>query len=280
MKRVFSILCVVLCYASVNAQYTTISSDNSADGSNPTLLDGSLFEYYHDGPSDSLWFRITTSEITAAQSLDLGFNIMVNYNDGGSTFNFWGADNSNSFHKLVTGWVVGTPPSGYSGTIGIADAMGVNSYNYTNLYSNNLDIVVDEVNATITIGMKRSDLIPENALGQPILTAAAVGGSTAWNDDIYSSTGTMTLYNSVGVTEYTNDSNVTIFPNPSSNGIFSIESDNEIENVKIYNSTGKLIVTILNDFSNIDLSAKISTGIYFVEIISKENSYLTKLMIN
>ena len=108
-------------------------------------------------------------------------------------FNFWGTDNSNPYHKLVTGWVTGTPPQNYSGTIGIANSTGVNASNYTNLFSNNLNITVNTTNSTIIVGMNREDLIPNSAFGQPIVTAAAVGSSSSWNDDIYSSTGTMTL---------------------------------------------------------------------------------------
>ena len=197
MKTIYLKLLFVICLTATSAnnfaQWTTIATDVSGDGSVASLLDGTELEFNYDSVNDSLWFRITTAAINSGQSMDLGFNIMVNYAGGGSTFNFWGPTNINPYHKLVTGWVVGLPPSSYSGTIGIGDAPGVNATNYTNLFSNNLTIIVNTSASTIEVGMKRLDLIPNSALGQPILTAAAVGASNAWNDDIYSASGTMTI---------------------------------------------------------------------------------------
>ena len=190
----FSVLLFFLCSTSFSiGQWITIANDVTGDGANPTLLDGTQLEYRFDAVTDSLWFKISCAGISAAQATDIGFNIMVNYPGGGGTFNFWGANNTNAFHRLVTGWVTGTPPSTYAGTIGISDPTGVAATNYTNLFANNLNITVDLPSNSITVGMDRAHLIPNSALGQPILTAAAVGASTAWNDDIYSANGMMTL---------------------------------------------------------------------------------------
>ncbi len=197
MKNIYLNLFVAACFAMVSlntfSQWTTIATDVTGDGSVASLLDGTELEFRYDSTNDSLWFRISTSTINSNQSMDLGFNIMVNYAGGGSTFNFWGSNNLNPYHKLVTGWVVGLPPSNYFGTIGIGDATGVSTTNYTNLFSDNLAIIVNTSASTIEIGMKRLDLIPNSAMGQPILTAAAVGASNSWNDDIYSASGIMTL---------------------------------------------------------------------------------------
>ncbi len=176
-------------------QWNTITTDVIGDGANFGLLDGTLLEYRYDIVPDSLWFRLTCAGINATQSSDLGFNIMVNYPGGGTTFNFWGTsvNNGNPYHRLVSGWVTGTPPSAYAGTVGIADPAGVAASAFTNLFANNLTIIVDQPSNSVTVGMNRSDLIPNSALGQPILTAAAVGASNSWNDDIYSANGIMTL---------------------------------------------------------------------------------------
>jgi hypothetical protein len=279
MKSVFSTLCALLLHTTLSAQFTTITSDPSGDGSNSAYLDGTLLEYSYDAPSDSVFFRITNSVITPLQSLNLGFNIMVNYPGGGSTFNFWGSDNANPYHKLVTGWVTGMAPSNYSGTIGISDAAGVSNSNYTSLFSNNLDIVVNGVSKTITIGMKRSDLIPDEAMGQPIVTAAAVGTSTGWNDDLYSATGTMTLVNNIGIAEQGIDSELIVFPNPVSNGVFGIDTDLDLTQVSIYDISGKLISTITNGFSHIELDSEIVAGIYFLEMHTKNSKHTTKLIV-
>ena len=75
----------------------------------------------------SLWFQFTTAEINISQAADFGINIMINNPDVATKFNFWGDDNKNQFTSLVTAWVTGTAPSSYTGTIGIANASGVNS---------------------------------------------------------------------------------------------------------------------------------------------------------
>lgn len=189
---------VGLCTGALGQSWTNITTDASNDGATAGLLDGTALDYYYDNTADSLWFRITTSNMNSSNSMALGFNVMVNYSGGGSTFNFWGTNNNNAFHRLVTGWVTGTPPSNYSGTMGIANSSGVSSSNYTNVANNNLDIVVTVSANTIVVGMPRTDLIPNSAMGTPIVTAAAVGSNQSWNDDIYSASGTMTVGTSTG----------------------------------------------------------------------------------
>lgn len=178
--------------------WTNIATDVSGDGSSAGLLDGTALDYYYDSTADSLWFRMTTNNMNATNSAALGFNVMVNYTGGGSTFNFWGNANTAAYHNMITGWVTGSAPSNYNGTIGIANAAGVGSNNYTNQFSNNLDISVDVANNTIVVGMQRDHLVPNSALGQPVATAAAVGSNQFWNDDIYSPSGTMTVGTSGG----------------------------------------------------------------------------------
>lgn len=173
--------------------WTNIATDVTGDGNNSALLDGTALDYYYDATADSLWFRITTSNMSTAGTSPLGFNIMVNYTGGGSTYAWWGLDNGSSYHRLVTGWVTGTAPSSYTGTIGISNSAGVNGSNYTSLNSNNLDITVSSSTQTIIVGMVRDHLIPNSALGTAVSTAAAVGSNTAWNDDIFTAGGTMTI---------------------------------------------------------------------------------------
>ncbi|MBN4070893.1 T9SS type A sorting domain-containing protein [Crocinitomix catalasitica] len=244
--------------------WTTISSDASGDAADGTLLDGTILEYSHDEAADSLWFRFTTTGINATQQANLGVNIQVNYPGGGSTFNFWGWDNTDPFNKLVSVWVTGTPPSSYTGTIGIADAVGVGGSNYTNLFSNNIDISVNTSAGTITIGMERDDLIPDAALGTSITVGGAVGSSTVWNDDIYSAA-TITLNASGSAITETNSEQFSVFPNPAKDFIFvKSVSSSDLSKLIIRDISGKTVLTTFFQTDAIDISS-LGSGVYFVE---------------
>lgn len=197
------------CNTSSHPGYTNIVTDPCFDGNNASLLDGTRLEFKFNEVQDSLWFLVSVNSLISTNHL--GINIMVNIPSGGSTFNFWGNNNIDAYHKLVTFWATGTAPSNYTGTIGISDAAGVTGQNYTSLSSNNISIYVDVANKTIRLGIKRSDLITDTEFpGASITmkTAAAVGADTAWNDDIYSSTATMTLTKTVAPTVTDIDGNV------------------------------------------------------------------------
>lgn len=194
-KQLLCIVMIASAFFGINshAQWSTIANDAVGDGNSPALMDGTALDYLYDEETDVLSFRITTADITSSQSMAVGVNVMVNYPGGGSTFNFWGFNNGNPYHRLLTAWVTGSPTAGYSGTIGISDASGVSGSNYTSLSSNNIDISVNTSTNEITLELDRVDLIPDNALGQEVLVAAAVGSNASWNDDIYSATGKITL---------------------------------------------------------------------------------------
>lgn len=199
-KQLLFIALLASAFLGINsyAQWSTIATDVSGDGSDSALLDGTELEFMHNDADDVLTFRISTADITTSQSMALGVNIMVNYPGGGSTFNFWGNNNSAAYHRLLTAWVTGSPTTGYSGTIGISDAAGVSGGNYTSLSSNNLDITVNTAANEILIELDRADLIPNLALGEDVVVAAAVGSNMFWNDDIYSPTGTINIAGSGG----------------------------------------------------------------------------------
>jgi len=183
-----------VCNEAAHDGYTTIATDVCGDGANAALLDGTRLEYMYDATSDSLWFLATVNEVSSSQAI--GLNVMLNIPNGGSTFNFWGDDNQNAFHKLITVWVTGTAPSSYSGTIGVADADGVANANFTNLSADNISVVVNTEDKTILIGMKRTDAISSTEFSSGSITvgvAGAVGSNESWNDDIYSASGSMTL---------------------------------------------------------------------------------------
>ncbi len=176
--------------------FTTIATDAANDGSNPSLLDGTLLEYSYDQLTDTLTFRVTVTNLSTNLSA-IGVNFMVNIPGGGPTFNFWGTPNNAAYHRLGTTWVTGTAPNfNYSGTIGIADNVGVAGNNFTNLSANNITFSIVSTNQ-IVLKLKRTDLIPDILFGASntitCVTAAAVGSNQFWNDDIYSPTGAMTI---------------------------------------------------------------------------------------
>jgi hypothetical protein len=172
----------------------------------------------------------------------------------------------------VTGWVTGTSPSNYSGTIGIADAAGVNSSSFTNLSSNNLDIIVSTANSTITIGMKRSDLVPSSALNLPILTAAAVGASTAWNDDLYSGTGTMTLNSNVGIDEISTKKDISIYPNPVDDVLTINLTNSDVEEILIVDLAGNVLSRGTSTVINVNA---LETGIYLLNILDIDQKQIS-----
>lgn len=262
------------CFAQVNwtSVNTDVQGDVTAGGT-----DGKELFYYYDDAADSIWFRVDIFS-TSNPSGNFGVNVMINIPGGGSTFNFWGnAPNNNPFHKLVTTWVTGSAPSNYSGTIGIANATGVNTNNFTNLHNNNIDITYNAGASahTIILGMRRADLITDAEMGGNSITvqiAAATGLSTAWQDDIYSPTGTMTFSKSTIGIEEENTFDMTVYPNPT-NGIFNLESsalqgENTIE---IHNQLGQLIYSSVFHSAQTNAVDITSTpaGIYLLSIKNK-----------
>ncbi|UTW62929.1 T9SS type A sorting domain-containing protein [bacterium SCSIO 12741] len=201
--------------------YTTLLTDQSGDGSNAMLLDGTELAVSYEPASDSLWFRIAVNNLSGINLNQLGVNLMINIPGGGATFNFWGQTNTAPYHKLLTFWVTGTAPSNYIGTIGISNAAGVNGSNYRNLHSNNLSARVSAAEGYIYLGMKRTDLITDAEMGGDKITlkvAAAVGSNTVWNDDLYDPSKNWELDKSsspnvtgINVVE---EAKVSVYPNP------------------------------------------------------------------
>ena len=77
----------------------------------------------------------------------------------------------------------------------------------------------------------------------------------------------------------TNNNNlieINIYPNPT-NGIININCNEEINSVEIYDISGNLILKTSNS-RNIDFTQN-STGIYFINIITSENIYIEKIVL-
>lgn len=276
MKLRFLLLLLFIATSSVaSAQWISVETDEVGDGVDPSLLDGVLLEYMHDLSKDSLWFRISTSDISDAQSMDVGVNIMVWYpapSADESLFNFWSPGNSIAWHRLLTVWVTGSSPSNYSGTMGISKGVDVDNFIFNGVVDG-LKVIVDREDNFIIVGMNRSDLIPDDQLGQAVELSSAVGSSMAWNDDILTSLVapiiTLMEPNVSSVVPLFKSEDFDVYPNPSSS-LITIQSDSEliINSLEFYDLSGRLIQSLaLDRVSDVNIS-KLATGSYIIKAYS------------
>ena len=123
--------------------------------------------------------------------------------------------------------------------------------------------------------MKRSDLIPNASMGKAIKVAAAVGASTAWNDDLYSSTASFTLPATNSVTK-TSLPSFSFYPNPAKEVLNIVDAKNSFTSYKIYDLTGKEIIRgQLTESKKISIT-DIINGTYFIELSSSESVPIRK----
>jgi len=89
-------------------------------------------------------------------------------------------------------------------------------------------------------------------------------------------------YISVGTVSLSDnfENDLAIYPNPASSYFF-LETDENIDNIEIYSNTGELCKSIKpgssGDKTKVDISY-LSSGIYFVKIISGQNTSVNKLV--
>lgn len=269
MKKMYTSIIILLALNLTAQNWQTISTDPTGDGSNPSLLDGTKFSYWYNQSTDSLWFEVETANLNNSNSQAMGVNIMANVAGAGQTFNFWGAQNSAPYHFLLTAWVTGSAPSSYSGTIGVSNASGVNSMNYTSLSQNNLTIRVNVATKKIVIGLLRKDLIPDAQFSGSSVTvkvAAAVGSNQVWNDDVYSPNGEMTLakQNNVSIDE-DRLAKVTLYPNPAQNSI-SLKNNKLTQNYTIRDITGRVVQQGNVEQSEPVNIERLNSGVYFFQV--------------
>ncbi len=284
LGKVCGVFLLFFCAQIAQAQWTSITSDPTGDGSDPNRLDGTNLEFKYTPADDSLHFRITVASISNAQAANFGANVMINLT-GGAKFNFWGNSNMNSWSKLVSAWVTGPP---YVGTIGIGDAQGVNSQSYTNLSTNNISIVLDQANNTIILGMKRTDLITNAEMGGSqtitVRAAAAVGASNGWNDDIYNLTATMTLNNVVNSVSEVKTGVAKLYPNPATNLVrVELPAGEQLSNsVVITDVMGKQeTISVSPDKNVLTVNTEfLANGVYWLTATNTNGiSYREKLVI-
>jgi len=249
--------------------WTNLANDVAGDGANPDYLDGTSFSYWYDDQADSIYFQIEVQTVSTAHLADFGVNILFNVPGMSQTFNFWGNDNQNPYHLLLSMWVTGTPPDNYSGVIGIADASGVQSSNWTNYLQNGIAGLISANNNTITLAMRRADLIDEALIpltGIDIGVAAAVGSSSIWNDDIYTPGATMniTLDETSGILEQTAVQQFSVFPNPTTDFITLDQPD--VMGYTLFSLSGQQMkVENGNNLRTVDLT-HVPSGMYILEV--------------
>ena len=168
---------IVISPAIATAQvYTVLTFDSKGDGRDPSLADAAQLAYRYDKEHDFLWFRVSLYGHPNEDAF--GVNLVIDTDGDESTkMNWWGANKTFRFDKLVTAAVT-RGDKGYEGTIGVGDAAGVNAKQVTNLRQNNLQIRVE--GDSIVIGVKRTDITDK----LKIKLIAAVGSNEQWNDDV------------------------------------------------------------------------------------------------
>src|SRR2546425_904100 len=171
---------IVISPAITTAQvWTVLTFDSKGDGRDPLLADAAQLAYRYDKQQDFLWFRV--SVYGQPNKAAFGVNLVIDTGGDDSTkMNWWGANKTFRFDRLVTTWVTHRDKGdqGFEGTIGVGDAAGVSTKQLTNLRQNNLQIKVE--GDSIVIGVKRTDITDKMTMK----LIAAVGSNEQWNDDI------------------------------------------------------------------------------------------------
>jgi len=178
MTKIFLLLTlIVLSSTHATAQiYTVLTFDGKGDGRDASLADAAQLAYRYDKEQDMLWFRIAF--YGQANKDAFGVNLAIDTGGDDSTkVNWWGANKTFKFDRLVTANVT-RGDQGFAGTMGVADAAGVNAKQLNNLRQNNLQIRVE--GDSIVIGVKRTDITDKMTLK----LIAAVGSNEQWNDDL------------------------------------------------------------------------------------------------
>lgn len=160
-----------------NAQiYSVVMFDAKGDGRDPALPDAAQLAYRYEKEQDMLWFRIALYGQPNQDAFGVNIAIDIGGDDSAKT-NWWGANQTFKFDRLITANVT-RAANGFAGTVGVADASGVNAKQFTNLHQNNLQIRVE--GDAIVIGVKRGDITDKMSMK----LIAAVGSNEQTNDEL------------------------------------------------------------------------------------------------
>ena len=176
-KIALLLLFSMIAAASASAQiWTVIGAKAKGTARDPSLAEAAQLSFRYDKQQDLLWFRVSLYGKPDEQAF--GVNIVLDTGgDEAAKMNWWGANKTFKFDKLLTAWVT-RGSDGYQGTIGVGDAAGANAKQFNNLRQNNLQIFVGS--DSIVIGVKRSDVTDKLKMN----LLAAVGSNQQWNDDL------------------------------------------------------------------------------------------------
>src|SRR5262245_29761072 len=131
-KTLLLLAFIALASASVTAQvWTVIAAKPKSDTRDPSLAEAAQLCYRYDKQQDLLWFRVS---LYGAPN-ERGFGVNLIFDTGGdesARMNWWGANKTFKFDKLVTAWVTRND-NGYQGTIGVGDAVGTKTKQFNHL---------------------------------------------------------------------------------------------------------------------------------------------------
>jgi pimeloyl-ACP methyl ester carboxylesterase len=214
--------------------------DAKGDGRDQTLPDLATLSYRYDKDNDVIWFRLHLYGIPNPEAF--GVNVAIDTGgDDATKLNWWGANKSFRFDRLVTAWVTRQGHS-YKGIIGVGDAEGVKSKQFNNLSQNNIDIRTE--GESIVFGVKRTQITDKTKFS----LLAATGSSEHWNDDI-PDTGSLSVdlaavRPKLGLREVDVSRNNFIFP-----AGFKTLGDNTRPTIKVFGKNGPSLILIPGMYS-------------------------------
>lgn len=274
-KLLFSLLAATFCISAASAQWTSLGTDPVGDQSASPGLDGTKLEYRYDGVSDSVWFRVTVNQFMTD---NYGINIILDVTGGGTQGNWWGYQNATfKYNRLITAWI----SSGSGSIVGISDAAGAASSNFTNIApASKVEITTNASTKTYTIGMKRTDIYNGNTLNARVI--AATGSNSGWGDDVPNSGfGTINLTPTPStVGSIAERQTFRIYPNPS-NGIVTIDNNSdETVQIKVYDVTGTVVHSATKSGKQIKIELNhLQAGNYFIKLSTNSGIHTEKLLI-
>lgn len=161
-----------------NLDWTKLTADDRGDGKFPRLPDATALAYSIDPRSDLLWFRIDVDGVPPKRWL--GVNVAIDGDeDPASGLPWWGFNKEFRFDRLISCYLLKTGAD-YQGVLGVADVLGVNAFDFTNLGAGNVKVTIDEAGRAVLLGIPRKDV---DADGRFRLIAT-VGSAFVANDDL------------------------------------------------------------------------------------------------
>ncbi len=161
------------------ADWRLLEVDAENDGRNPNWAEVKALSFFYEARTDTLWFKLDLSRLPNPDAFGINLAVDTDQNQQNGA-NWWGGNRAFKYDKLVTVWVIKSTDNSYRGTVGMADAKGVQLGRYANLFQNNLAFRSEAENKCLLLGFKRADLDDDGMMN----LIAAVGSNAGWNDDV------------------------------------------------------------------------------------------------